>query len=62
MSSQRHCLTDDHQTPRAFPARAAAAIVVLVTLGFVNAVPPVTPDPAMSVQSRTGQTTPATCG
>ena len=66
MTSQWQVEFDDAgrptETSRGFPARIAAAIVILATLMFVDATPRMALDAESDKQSRTEQHTPSACG
>ena len=66
MTSQWQVELDDAgrqtEASRGFPARIAAAIVILVALMFVDATPRLALDSEPSERSRTEQSTPSACG
>ncbi len=66
MTSQWQVEFDDAgrqtETSRGFPARPAAAIVILVALTLVDATPRIALDAEFTEQPRTEQGTPSACG
>ena len=66
MTSQWQVELDDAgrrtETSRGFPARPAAAIVILVTLTLVDATPRVALDAEFTGQPRTERGAPSACG
>ncbi len=66
MTSQWQVEIDDAgqpaEAPRGFPARIAAAIVILAALTFVDATPQMAPGFESVEQPRTEHVTPSACG